>query len=176
MVTPMLERVSPDVMQWKQAAEDILFLEARHLDDKAWDSWAELYEPDAEYWAPSWLDEYDTADDPDTQVSFIYHSSRSQLLERISRIQSRKSITALPLPRTLHMISNVNVSAGEGELILARSNWTTHVFDPRAQKQHLHFGTYEHVLKPSDGRLRIARKKIVIMNDRIPSVLDFYSI
>jgi benzoate/toluate 1,2-dioxygenase beta subunit/2,4,5-trichlorophenoxyacetic acid oxygenase 2 len=74
------------------------------------------------------------------------------------------------------MISNVNVSAGEGELILARSNWTTHVFDPRAQKQHLHFGTYEHVLKPSDGRLRIARKKIVIMNDRIPSVLDFYSI
>jgi benzoate/toluate 1,2-dioxygenase beta subunit/2,4,5-trichlorophenoxyacetic acid oxygenase 2 len=176
MEAPMLERMSPDLAQRKQAAETILFLEARYLDDKEWDSWAELYEPDAEYWAPSWLDEYDTADDPNTQVSFIYHDSRSQLQERISRIQSRKSITALPLPRTLHMISNITTSEEENGLIVARSNWTTHVFDPRVQKQHLHFGTYEHVLKPSDRQLRIARKKIIIMNDRIPSVLDFYSI
>jgi benzoate/toluate 1,2-dioxygenase beta subunit/2,4,5-trichlorophenoxyacetic acid oxygenase 2 len=172
----MLDRMEPSLEQKRRAAEAILFLEARYLDDKEWDSWAQLYAANAEYWAPSWLDEYEMVDDPNSQVSFIYHSSRSQLQERISRIQSRKSITALPLPRTLHMISNITVSEGEDEAIIARSNWTTHVFDPRVHKQHLHFGTYEHVLRPSNDRLQIARKKIVIMNDRIPSVLDFYSI
>ena len=88
-------------------AEDMLFHEAYCLDQRQWDAWSELYEADAVFWAPAWLDEYDLADDPDTQVSFIYHSSRAQLQERIGRIQSRKSITALPLPRTLHAISNV---------------------------------------------------------------------
>jgi benzoate/toluate 1,2-dioxygenase beta subunit/2,4,5-trichlorophenoxyacetic acid oxygenase 2 len=176
MVAPMLDRILPDLMQRKQAVEDILFLEARYLDDKEWDAWVQLYEPDAEYWAPSWLDEYEMADDPNSQVSFIYHNSRAQLQERISRIESRKSITALPLPRTLHTISNIAVSEGENDSIVARSNWTSHVFDPRVQKQHLHFGTYEHVLRAYNDQFRIVRKKIVIMNDRIPGVLDFYSI
>lgn len=176
MVMSMRDRMSSDLAQRQQAVEATLFLEARYLDDKEWNSWVQLYEPDAEYWVPSWLDEYETIDDPNSQVSFIYHNSRSQLQERISRIESRKSITALPLPRTLHVISNIIVSEGEIDSIVARSNWTSHVFDPRAQKQHLHFGTYEHVLRTSNDQLRIARKKIVIMNDRIPGVLDFYSI
>ncbi|WP_315834319.1 aromatic-ring-hydroxylating dioxygenase subunit beta [Bradyrhizobium prioriisuperbiae] len=157
-------------------AEKLLFDEAQHLDDKEWGAWAELYEADAEYWVPSWLDEYELVTDPDTQVSYIYHTSRAQLQERIGRIQSRKSITALPLPRTLHMISNVVLTDIDDRNIDARSCWTTHVFDPRTRRQHLHFGTYRHRLILSDGRYRIARKKIIIMNDCIPTVVDFYSI
>jgi len=156
--------------------ERLLLIEAQYLDDKAWDAWANLYEPDAVYWVPSWLDEYDLVTDPDTQVSYIYHTSRAQLQERIGRIQSRKSITALPLPRTLHMIANIVVSEHDELTVEARSSWTTHVFDPRTRRQHLHFGTYEHRLVRTAEGYRIARKKIVIMNDCIPTVVDFYSI
>jgi benzoate/toluate 1,2-dioxygenase beta subunit/2,4,5-trichlorophenoxyacetic acid oxygenase 2 len=158
------------------AVEELLFVEALYLDRKEWAAWVEMYEPHAEYWAPSWLGEDEVGSDPNSQVSFIYHTSRAQLQERIARIQSRKSITALPLPRTLHMISNVMVSEGDGRTLNVRSCWTAHVYDPRTYKQHLHFGTYEHRLAKVDGNFRIARKKIVIMNDRIPAVLDFYSI
>jgi benzoate/toluate 1,2-dioxygenase beta subunit/2,4,5-trichlorophenoxyacetic acid oxygenase 2 len=152
--------------------ERLLFVEAQYLDDKAWDAWADLYCEDARYWVPAWLNEYDLVSDPDTQVSYIYHSSRAQLRERIGRIESRKSITALPLPRTLHMISNIVLSAG----VEARSSWTTHVFDPRTRRQHLHFGIYEHRLVRTREGYRIAAKKIVIMNDCIPTLVDFYSI
>ena len=156
--------------------ERLLFIEAQYLDDKAWEEWADLYQPDAVYWVPSWLDEYDLVSDPDTQVSYIYHASRAQLQERIGRIQSRKSITALPLPRTLHMITNIVLSELDELTVEARSSWTAHVFDPRTRRQHLHFGSYEHRLVRTAEGYRIARKKIVIMNDCIPTVVDFYSI
>ncbi|MGY3602835.1 aromatic-ring-hydroxylating dioxygenase subunit beta [Bradyrhizobium sp. Leo121] len=156
--------------------ERLLFVEAHLLDDKAWDAWAELYRADAVFWVPSWLNEYDLVTDPDTQISFIYHTSRAQLQERIGRIQSRKSITALPLPRTLHVITNTVLSERDESFVEARSSWTTHVFDPRTRRQHLHFGVYEHTLVRSPEGYRIARKKIVIMNDCIPTVVDFYSI
>jgi 3-phenylpropionate/cinnamic acid dioxygenase small subunit len=156
--------------------ERLLFVEAQYLDDKTWEAWADLYQDDAQYWVPSWLDEYELVTDPDAQVSYIYHTSRAQLRERIGRIQSRKSITALPLPRTLHTISNVVVSECDEISVEARSSWTTHVFDPRTRRQHLHFGTYQHRLVRTVEGYRISRKKIVIMNDCIPTVVDFYSI
>lgn len=174
----MPDLVRPPVLRAHDPAEvqKLLFIEAQHLDRKEWAAWAELYMDDAEYWVPSWLDEYELVSDPATQVSFIYHQSRRQLQERISRIQSRKSITALPLPRTLHTISNIVLSAGDDRNVDAQSSWTTHVYDPRTRRQHLHFGTYEHRLVLSQQGYRIARKKIVIMNDCIPTIVDFYSI
>ena len=165
-----------DHAEWKSAAERLLFLEARYLDLKEWDVWAALYEEDAEYWVPSWLNEYDLVLDPASCVSFIYHDSRAQLLERIARIESRKSITALPLPRTLHLISNIVVTEATDAVADVQSCWTTHVYDPRTCKEHVHFGMYHHRVRRYDDRLSIARKKITIMNDRIPTVLDFYSV
>lgn len=167
-------RIAPEALS--RVAERLLFLEARYLDDKEWDAWAALYADDAEYWAPAWLDEYDTTSDPATQISFIYHTSRAQLEERIRRIELRKSITALPLPRTLHQVSNVAVSQDTDGALQVASAWTAHVYDPRTYRQHLLFGSYTHVLRGSGEDWRIARKKVVIMNDRIPTVIDFYSI
>lgn len=154
----------------------LLFVEAQLLDDKSWGAWADLYQADAVFWVPAWLNEYDLVTNPDTQISFIYHTSRVELQERIGRIESRKSITALPLPRTLHVVANTVLSERDEAAVEARSSWTTHVFDPRTRRQHLHFGIYEHTLVRSPDGYRIARKKVVIMNDCIPTVVDFYSI
>jgi benzoate/toluate 1,2-dioxygenase beta subunit/2,4,5-trichlorophenoxyacetic acid oxygenase 2 len=131
---------------------------------------------DVEYWVPSWLNEYDLVTDPNRELSLIYHVSRSQLLERIARIESHKSITALPLPRTLHMIANVDVTASAPDSLHVRSCWNTHIYDPRTFKQWLNFGTYEHQFSKVDGNWLIRNKKIVLMNDRIQTVIDFYSI
>ena len=81
-----------------EQAAAFLFQEARHLDRHEWDAWVAMYREDAVYWLPAWRDEYETTADPQTEVSLIFHSTRLGLEERIARIESRKSITALPLP------------------------------------------------------------------------------
>ena len=78
-----------------------IFREARLLDHGEWDDWVAMYREDAVYWVPAWLDEHETTNDPTTQVSLLYHDARRGLEERVARIESRKSITALPLPRRM---------------------------------------------------------------------------
>jgi 3-phenylpropionate/cinnamic acid dioxygenase small subunit len=157
-------------------ASSVLFREARLLDTNAWAAWAALYLPDAVYWVPAWIDEYRTTRDPKTEVSLIYHNARSSLEERIYRIGSRKSITALPLQRTSHMISNVEVTASSPTAIACHSNFSVHVYDPRTSKEHTRHGRYAHDLAASGGEWMIARKVITLVNDRVPAVLDFYSV
>jgi 3-phenylpropionate/cinnamic acid dioxygenase small subunit len=160
----------------KFIAEELLFREALHLDRVDWTSWVEMYETDAEYWMPAWRDEYEMTEDPNTEISQIYHSSRYELEERISRIESRKSITALPLPRAAHHISNVLVHEATADLIRTTASFIVHVYDARVAKQHGHFGRYEHTLVRNASEWRIKRKKIILINDQIPTILDFYSI
>ena len=51
-----------------------------------------------------------------------------------------------------------------------------HEFDPRVSKAQAHFGRYEFSLRQSDAGWKIARKKIILLNDLIPTVIDFYNL
>ncbi|WP_338691456.1 aromatic-ring-hydroxylating dioxygenase subunit beta [Bradyrhizobium sp. 26S5] len=157
-------------------ASATIFREARLLDAGEWADWVAMYCEDAVYWVPAWLDEYSTTNDPNTQVSLLYHHARRGLEERIGRIESRKSITALPLPRTVHQISNLEASEAGPEQIICHAVFSVHVYDPRVPKEHLRHGRYQHTLRREGETWKIARKIITLVNDRVPTVLDFYSI
>jgi 3-phenylpropionate/cinnamic acid dioxygenase small subunit len=157
-------------------AHDLLCKEAKLLDQKKWIEWLGLYEPQATYWAPAWLNEYDLVTDPDTQVSLIYHTSRDQLAERIARIQSRKSITALPLPRTAHLVSNIQISKAHATCVDVTATFAVHVYDPRTTREHCHFGHYEYRLSDASASPMIAAKRVALANDRIPTIIDFYTL
>lgn len=165
-----------DALRRRATAEEVLFREARHLDLGEWERWLAMYSEDAVYWIPAWLDEYELCTDPDRQVSLVYHSSRAGLAERIARIESRKSITALPLPRTVHRIGNVVVLAAEDGMLSTDATFAVHVYDSRVGKSTVHFGRYGHSLNWTGSEWQITRKTITLVNDRIPTVLDFYSI
>ncbi len=153
-----------------------IFREARLLDLGEWDDWVAMYRDDAVYWVPAWLDEHEITSNPDTQVSLLYHDARRGLEERIARIESRKSITALPLPRTVHQISNLEATETAPGEITCHSVFAVHVYDPRVAKEHVRHGRYRHTLKRDGEDWKIARKVITLVNDRVPTVLDFYSI
>ena len=159
-----------------EQAAAFLFQEARRLDTHEWDAWISMYREDAVYWLPAWRDEYETTADPQTEVSLIFHNTRLGLEERIARIESRKSITALPLPRTSHQISNVELRDVRPAHIETEASFAVHVYDPRTAKEHTRFGRYEHVISREQDTWRIAKKKIILVNDKVPTVLDFYSI
>ena len=177
------EAARREIVDAERIATAVVFREARLLDRGTWDSWAAMYAEAAVYWIPAWRDEYETTGDPRTEVSLIYHDSRLGLEERIARIESRKSITALPLPRTLHLIGNLEVVEATAEGIVCESTFAVHVYDARLAKEHTRYGRYAHTLIRDNSpggatgdAWRIARKVITLVNDRVPTVLDFYSV
>lgn len=150
--------------------------EGIYLDRRDWKQWIDLYEEKAVYWIPAWRDEGQETADPDAEVSLIYHDSRTGLEDRVMRIMSRKSITSMPLPRTAHFVSNViGMETGDG-IIDAQASWVVHVYQPRTAKQHMHFGRYEVQLKRHGQDWRIARKTTHLQNDRVATVIDFYTV
>lgn len=155
---------------------DLLHAEGRHLDDRNWAAWLQLYAPDAVYWVPSWRDEYTQTSDPDTEISQIHHGSRRGLEERVMRVQSGKSVTTQPLPRTTHFVSNIEASFESAGAITARANWMVLSYNPRTEKQHSNFGRYELGLLNAGSGWLFARKTIRLQNDRVPALIDFYTL
>jgi 3-phenylpropionate/cinnamic acid dioxygenase small subunit len=158
-------------------ATEFLQREVVYLDEQRWDDWLALLAPDVEYWMPAWKTEDALVEDPQSEVSHFYYASRAGVEDRILRIRSRRSPASTPLPRTTHLIGNVMLleSAAHDRLRL-RSSWVCHVFFPRSKDSHAFFGHTEHTLARRDESWLIARKKIVLQNDYIPTMLDIYCV
>ncbi|MBM4226896.1 MAG: aromatic-ring-hydroxylating dioxygenase subunit beta [Gammaproteobacteria bacterium] len=159
----------------REIAESLLVREGRLLDERDWSAWLELYTLDTVYWVPAWRDEDTQVSDPDREVSLIYHTGRWGLEERVVRIRSRQTVTALPLLRTTHFVGNVEAAFAGQESIEARANWMVQIYQPRTTRQHVHHGSCEVVLVRGEGETwRIASKTIRLVNDCVNAVLDFY--
>lgn len=158
----------------REIAAEILAREGRALDERRWDDWLDLYSPDAVYWVPAWKSESLPTADPANEISLIYYNNRRGLQERVQRIRSGKSLSSTPLHRTAHFASHVLVDATGDASINAYATFQVNVFDPRGKKQHLFFGHYQLGLVVQDGSWLIGRKKTLLQNDYIPTMLDIY--
>ena len=157
-------------------AEDLLYREAALLDDGHWDAWLDLYTEDAVFWMPAWRDEETPTADPDKELSLIYYEGRSGLEDRVLRARSGQSVASTPRPRCIHCITNVVVLHDDAVNAEIGASFVVHLHDVRAERSHAFFGRYRHRLRREGGEWRIAGKKILLLNDVIPAVVDFYSI
>lgn len=158
-----------------EIATEMVVREGHLLDARDWDGWLALYREDAVFWVPAWKNESQTVEDPDTEVSLIYHDTRAGLEERVARLRTGKSVTTMPFPRTAHFASNFLLfTAPSADRIALRSSWQVVIYQPRTATQHTLAGHYEHHLTKTEGIWRISRKKIVLINDRVPTLVDFY--
>ena len=163
---------APDIA----SAIDVLHREAHCLDARRWDDWLSLYREDAVFWMPAWVDDATPVDDPAAQVSLIYCAARAALEDRVWRLRSGLSAASANLPRTTHMVASIIVAGGDAGRIELHSSWSCHLFEPRSGGQHVHFGRYEHRLVREADAWKIAAKKILLMNDRIRTMVDFYCV
>ena len=159
-----------------ETARDVVLREAVMLDERRWDEWLAMWTEDCEFWVPTWKSEDELASDPEKELSHIYYASRAGLEDRIARIRTGKSPASTPLRRTTHQVGNVMVTATGSENFSARSSWTCHVYDPHDSKSHVLFGRAEYLLVLKPAGWLIARKKTVINNDYLPSMVDVYCI
>lgn len=158
-------------------AEELFAREGFYLDTRDWRAWLDLYTEDCVFWVPAWKSEAEPTEDPDREISLIYYADRGPLEDRVWRNTSGLAVAATPLWRTAHAVSNVLLAeparAAEAEV---RASFTVHAFDPATSLQHVFFGRYEITLRRGGDAWRIARKKVLLLNDQIPAVLDVYMI
>jgi benzoate/toluate 1,2-dioxygenase beta subunit len=155
-----------------------LYRESRLLDDEAWDDWLECYDPDAQFWMPSWDDDGKLVSDPQREISLIYYPTRQGLEDRVFRIKTERSSATVPDTRTSHNIVNIEIEKQEGSVVTVRFNW--HTLSHRYKTDFSCFGMSRYVVDFGEGSSnkapRILDKYVVLKNDYIHQVIDVYHI
>ncbi|MDP9511522.1 benzoate 1,2-dioxygenase small subunit [Pseudomonas protegens] len=151
---------------------DFLYREARYLDDKDWDSWLELYAPDATFWMPSWDDSDQLTEDPQREISLIWYGNRSGLEDRVFRIKTERSSASIPDTRTSHNLSNIELLEQGDGLCKLRFNWHTLSF--RYKTVDSYFGCSFYTLDVRGENPLILAKKVILKNDYVRQVVDIY--
>ena len=141
--------------------EQLLYQEARLLDDWNLDAWLALYTPDARYVVP-------TTDlpegDPQTDLVFI-DDDRDRMTARVARLQGRHAHREYPWSRTRRLVSNVMVTAVDGDEIEATA--AVAVWRFRAGRSAPYVGRYDVRVRRVDGRLLLCRKRAILDHEAL---------
>jgi benzoate/toluate 1,2-dioxygenase beta subunit len=136
--------------------QQFLFLEARLLDERRLEEWAQLFTEDGIYWAPT----DPAAASPDSAVSLFFDDRRS-MDARIKRLRHPEAHVAIPHSNTTHMLGNIEAEPCAGG-ILARAVF--HVAEYRHTAPRWYAGRAEYTLVPHGDAFRIAMKKVTLVN------------
>lgn len=164
--------MSPDLSGF---AAQVLYEEARRLDEQRFEDWLAMYAPEAVYWVPAWTDEGRPTADPETELSLV-HCTREQLAERVARVGGGRSQASSPLPRTAHIVSNVMAQPLGADRMRVRSVATTHAFNIKRRESATAFALVEHELARAGEDWLIVRKTVQLQNDYIATMMDFYTV
>lgn len=173
----MSKTATTSVLELLHEGIDAIQREAQFLDEERWDDWLAMYTPDCEYWVPARRADGSLTGDPQSELSHIYYSSRAGLEDRVVRIRSGRSPASTPMPRPCHILGSIRaIEPPSPDRLRMRSSWACHVFFPRLKESHAFFGRSEFELKSVDGRWLISRRKSVLQNDYIPTMLDIHCV
>lgn len=153
--------------------EQFLYEVAEVCDLQDWDRYLDYYSENAIFHIPQWLDEHRHTTDPKREMSLMYYANRGGLEDRVFRIRTGKSAASTPMPRTVHMIDNIRYHQ-EDEIYKVKVNWVTHYY--RFGVAGTFFGHAYYDLIKEDDLWKIAYKQVILLNDKIDSVLDFYHV
>lgn len=155
-------------------AQELLAREARALDLQQWDEWLALLSEDCVFWMPAWKSEFDLSSDPDTELSLFYYESKHDLADRAWRLDQQKSVASSPILRTSHATNNVLCTPGAAGRATISASWTVQTFNPKRNVCNTFFGRVEYEVDTSTADWKIVKKKSILMNDYIPTMMDFY--
>jgi len=138
----------------------LLYREARLMDEGGYTEWLSLWTDDAIYWVPCNHDDID----PMREVSLIY-DDRVRLGERVDRLKSGSVLAQQPKPRMRRVVSNIEVVARDGAEATAHSNFVLGI--ARSSGQQFWMGRSIHRLRRGGDALKIAHKKVLLINSDI---------
>jgi 3-phenylpropionate/cinnamic acid dioxygenase small subunit len=136
-----------------------LYREARLMDTHAYDEWLALWAESAHYWIPCNADDTDVS----RHVSLV-NEDRVGLEDRIKRLKSGAHYAQDPKSRLSRVVSNVEVEpdAVSGSLVVYS---TFNLIAHRKGRTDVFAGRVTHRLIPEDGEVRMASKKVVLIDN-----------
>ena len=148
-----------------KAVEQFVYREARYQDELSYDEWEALWADDAIYWVPSGADEID----PTTTMSIIF-DNRSRIATRIKQLKTGKRHAQNPASKLRHLISNVELlpSAADAPIDELEVGANFLVYESRERGVTLWAGRSEWTLRRAEDDFRIARKKVMLVNNDRP--------
>jgi benzoate/toluate 1,2-dioxygenase subunit beta len=142
----------------EREVELFLLREAKLLDAGEFESWLSLYAPQGIYWMPSRPGQTD----PKGVASIIYED-HAILAIRVRRLLEARALVLTPMPRTTHLISNIEVAVGENsDQFTAEAAFIC--VEHQGEQQRLYSGRQAHQLVRANGSFRIALKRVMLVD------------
>jgi len=148
-------------------AEELLYHEARLLDERRLDEWLTLYTDDALYWVP--IDE----NAPVAANAALIYDNAARRAERVDHYLHNAFPAQSPRSRTIHAVSNVLVEADADDKNNSVRTRSTQVIYEMRTGDYTQVGlgevqtipaVVEHRLRIVEGKLMIAEKKILLIH------------
>lgn len=153
-------------------AEQLLYREARLLDERRFEEWLELFTGDGLYWLPIREDEDREA--AASGISIIYDDAQRRE-ERVFRTLHTAVLDQNPRSRTVHVVSNVEVDpepvSGDARVWCAQM---VSEMRPGGQgqvglnDQRSFAGRCEYRLRKVEGEWKFSMKKLTLINSDQP--------
>ncbi len=145
---------------------DFLVREARLLDDRAFETWLDLFTDDIVYWMPERTNPWESSDLADSVSKpgelALFEETKETLRTRVARLATGMAWSEVPPSRTRHLVTNVQVESGDNESELrVRSCFMVY----RTQLEHsqdVFVGERDDVLRRVGDEWKIARRTIVL--------------
>ena len=136
---------------------DFVYAEARILDEGRYDDWLALWLPDAMYWMP--LDYQQK--DPVNETSLMYEDL-FMLKLRVERLNGARTFSQKPKSRCHHVLQRPFVDEMSEDRFVTVTQM--HYVETRLDEQQLLALTVRHDLALVEGKLRIAGKRVDVLN------------
>lgn len=142
----------------RDAIEDFLYAEAELLDAWRLEDWQALFADDGRYEvAPVGIDNAETLDP--SKILFLIADDRKRIAQRCIRLMKKTAHAEYPRSRTRHLLGNVRIRHEAGDILTSASFV---VYRVRRTEVMQYMGRVLHRLRPQDGALRIASKRVCL--------------
>lgn len=153
----MLSRESTVTLM--SAVTTFIYREARLQDEHQYEAWEKLWTEDGVYWVPA-----NGVDiDPEKEMSIIY-DNRSRIALRVRQLMTGKHYTQTPQSRLRRLVSNIELldEQASGDIAVASNSL---IFESSLRDDTLWAARNEYQLRYVDGELRMAYKKVMLVNN-----------
>jgi 3-phenylpropionate/cinnamic acid dioxygenase small subunit len=138
---------------------DFVLHEARLLDDLRLDDWLALFADDGRYWMPL------ARGQTERRLHCSLMDEDTLLLKvRIERLHGQRTFSQQPASRCHHLLQQPTVESRDdaGGIYVTRTAF--HYVETRQDEQQLYAGWATHTLRMTDDGLRIALKRVDLVN------------
>ncbi len=151
----------------RSEAEDLLYREARLLDDQRHTEWLAMLAPSVIYFIPC----NDEALQPDKKIAIVY-DDWARLTDRIARLTSGLAHAQSPPSKTRRLVSNVQVEEAGTDTATVTSAFI--LYELRRNRDRVFAGRYTHRLLRDGEEWKIAAKTaLLVNNDEVIDNLTF---